>query len=69
MRIFDFENEYKKLLTPTIVDYLSQIHEFKGIQTGMNLQEEMLSELVEIAKIQVRKHPTELRVLSQPMID
>ena len=52
MRIFDFENEYKKLLTPTIVDYLSQIHEFKGIQTGMNLQEEMLSELVEIAKIQ-----------------
>lgn len=52
MRIFDFENEYKKLLTPTIVDYLSQIHEFKGIQTGMNLQKEMLSELVEIAKIQ-----------------
>lgn len=52
MRVFDFETEYKKLLTPTIVDYLSQIHEFKGIQTGMNLQEEMLSELVEIAKIQ-----------------
>ena len=52
MRMFDFETEYKKLLTPTIVDYLSQIHEFKGIQTGMNLQEEMLSELVEIAKIQ-----------------
>ena len=44
MRMFDFETEYKKLLTPTIVDYLSQIHEFKGIQTGMNLQEEMLSE-------------------------
>ena len=52
MRLFDFKTEYKKLLTPTIVDYLSQIHEFKGIQTGMNLQEEMLSELVEIAKIQ-----------------
>ena len=52
MRLFDFENEYKKLLTPTIVDLLTQIHELKGIHTGLNLRKETLYKLVEIAKIQ-----------------
>ena len=30
MRSFDYKEEWKKLLTPEIVMYLTQIHEFKG---------------------------------------
>lgn len=30
MRIFNFEKEYSKLLTPDSVSYLVQIHEYKG---------------------------------------
>ena len=33
MRKFDYREEWKALLTPEIVSYLSQIHEFKGEQT------------------------------------
>ena len=33
MRSFDYTEEWKKLLTPEIVMYLTQIHEFKGEQT------------------------------------
>ena len=33
MRQFDYREKWKKLLTPEIVAYLSQIHEFKGAQT------------------------------------
>ena len=29
MRKFDYREEWKALLTPEIVSYLSQIHEFK----------------------------------------
>jgi hypothetical protein len=32
MRQFDLKSEYKKLLTPDMVTYLTQIHEFKGQQ-------------------------------------
>ena len=32
MRTFDFKKEYQKLLTPDMVAYLAQIHEFKGQQ-------------------------------------
>ena len=52
MRMFHYENEYKKLLTPEIVGYLTQIHEFKGIHSKLDAQQDVLSELVEIAKIQ-----------------
>lgn len=52
MRCFDFEKEYNKLLTPEIVAYLTQIHEFKGIHSNVESQKEILAELVEIAKIQ-----------------
>lgn len=53
MRNFDFQKEYKKLLTPEIVGYLAQIHEFKG-QQGLATASSgaLLAELVEIAKIQ-----------------
>ena len=53
MRTFDYKKEYNKLLTPDIVSYLSQIHEFKihQIQTA-EVKADALTKLVEIAKIQ-----------------
>lgn len=53
MRRFDFSSEYAKLLTPEIVTYLAQIHEYKG-QQNLFVQDkaDTLSELLEIAKIQ-----------------
>ena len=33
MRLFDYQEKWKNLLTPEIVSYLTQIHEFKGEQT------------------------------------
>lgn len=53
MRKFNFSSEYKKLLTPEIVAYLAQIHEYKA-QQNLFVQDkaDTLSELLEIAKIQ-----------------
>ena len=33
MRKFNYNETWKKLLTPEIVSYLTRIHEFKGEQT------------------------------------
>ncbi len=53
MRPVNYRSEYKKLLTPEIVSYLLQIHEQKGQQNQfIESQEDMLTELLEIAKIQ-----------------
>lgn len=52
MRSFDFEKEYSKLLTPDIVSYIAQIHEYRGRYSTDNVQKELLSELLEIARIQ-----------------
>ena len=53
MRKLDYKAEYSKLLTPEIVSYLTQIHEWKGQQDlFMTKQKDALSELLEIAKIQ-----------------
>ena len=52
MRNFDFEKEYKKLLTPDIVAYLTKIHEFKGLHANLDSQKDVLAELIEIARIQ-----------------
>lgn len=53
MRSFDYKEEWKKLLTPDIVMYLTQIHEFKGEQTlFIEAKADTLSQLVDIAKIQ-----------------
>lgn len=53
MRSFDYKEEWKKLLTPEIVTYLTQIHEFKGEQTlFIEAKADTLSQLVDIAKIQ-----------------
>ena len=53
MRQFDYREKWKKLLTPEIVAYLSQIHECKGEQTlFIEAKADVLTQLVEIAKIQ-----------------
>lgn len=53
MRSFDYKEEWKKLLTPEIVMYLTQIHEFKGEKTlFIEAKADTLSQLVDIAKIQ-----------------
>ena len=53
MRQFDYCEKWKKLLTPEIVSYLTQIHEFRGEQTlFIEAKADTLTQLVEIAKIQ-----------------
>ncbi len=53
MRTFDYKAMYKSLLSPEIVSYLSQIHEYKGKQTlFIEAKPDALSELLDIAKIQ-----------------
>ena len=53
MRQFDYREKWKKLLTPEIVSYLTQIHEFRGEQTlFIEAKADTLTQLVEIAKIQ-----------------
>ena len=53
MRQYDYCEKWKELLTPEIVNYLSQIHEFRGEQTlFLEAKADTLTQLVEIAKIQ-----------------
>ena len=53
MRILNYKNEYRRLLSPEIVSYLAQIHEMKGQQNlFIEAQKDALAELLEIAKIQ-----------------
>lgn len=52
MRQFDYCKKWEKLLTPEIVSYLTQIHEFKGEQTlFIEAKADTLTQLVEKAKI------------------
>lgn len=53
MRAFHFKSAYNKLLTPEIVAYLTQIHEYKGQQNlFIEAKADALSNLLEVAKIQ-----------------
>lgn len=53
MRAFHFKSEYNKLLTPEVVAYLTQIHEYKGQQNlFIEAKADALSNLLEVAKIQ-----------------
>ena len=53
MRVYDYNKKWQQLLTPEIVNMLSQIHEFKGEQNlFIEAQSDTLTQLVEIAKIQ-----------------
>ena len=53
MRSFDYKKRYSKLLTSEIVAYLSQIHEYKGMQNlYIESKKDLLADLLEIAKVQ-----------------
>ncbi len=53
MRAFHFKSVYNKLLTPEVVAYLTQIHEYKGQQNlFIEAKADALSNLLEVAKIQ-----------------
>ncbi|MCI8632878.1 MAG: Fic family protein [Lachnospiraceae bacterium] len=53
MRAFYFKSEYNKLLTPEVVAYLTQIHEYRGQQNlFIEAKPDALSALLEVAKIQ-----------------
>ncbi len=53
MRVYDYNKKWRQLLTPEIVNMLSQIHEFKGEQNlFIEAKSDALTQLVEIAKIQ-----------------
>lgn len=53
MREFSYENRTKELLTPAIVNLLTQIHEFRGRQAlFMDAKQDVLDNLMELAKIQ-----------------
>ncbi len=52
MRQFDYTSEYSRLLTPEIVAYLAQIHEFRGQEGQLAADGGPLAELTEIAMIQ-----------------
>lgn len=53
MRTFDYRAVYSSLLSPEIVGYLSQIHEYKGQQNlFIEAKPDALSELLDIARIQ-----------------
>jgi len=53
VRIYNYKDNWQKLLTPEIVSMLTRIHEFKGEQGLLiEAQGDTLTQLVEIAKIQ-----------------
>ena len=53
MRAFHFKSEFNKLLTPEVVAYLTQIHEYKGQQNlFIEAKADALSNLLEVARIQ-----------------
>ena len=53
MRAFPFKAEYNQLLTPDVVAYLTQIHEYKGQQNlFIEAKADVLSSLLEVARIQ-----------------
>lgn len=53
MRNYDYQEKWKKLLTPKVVSYLTLIHEYKGEQRLIARRHaDVLTDLIEIAKIQ-----------------
>ena len=68
MRQFTYQEKWKKLLTPEIVSYLTQIHEFKGEQTlFIEAKADALNQLLKLQKFRVQKHRTKLRVFTLRM--
>lgn len=62
MRNYDYTEKWKALLTPEIVSMIAQIHEYKGEQSMfVEAKADTLTQLVDIAKFKVQKHPIELK--------
>lgn len=58
MRTFDYKKRYERLLQPDIVALVAQIHEYKGEQTlFVEAKADTLTQLLEVAKFRVRRHP------------
>ena len=56
MHTFDYSETPKQLLTPTIVNMLSSLHEFRGKQElYIEAESDVLTALLDIAKIQSTK--------------
>ena len=61
MRAFHFKAEYNQLLTPEVVAYLTQIHEYKGQQNlFIEAEADTLSSLLEVARIQSTEASTRI---------
>ena len=60
---FDFEKEYSKLLTPDIVSYIAQIHEYRGRYSTDNVQRNYCQSCWRLPEYKVRKRLTESREL------
>ena len=53
MRNYDYQEKWKKLLTPQVVKYLTTIHEYKGEQRLIAKRHaDVLTDLIAVAKIQ-----------------
>ena len=64
MRTFDYRSAYQKLLSPEIVSLLTAIHEYRGKQKRMiETKTEVLSQLLEIAKIQSTEASNRIEVI------
>ena len=69
MRTFDYKKRYERLLQPDIVALVAQIHEYKGEQTlFVEAKADTLTQLLEVAKIRVRRHPIKSKVSILRMI-
>ena len=61
MKIFNLEEEAKKLFTPNIINTISLIHEYKGKQDlYIESQKDSLTSLLNIAKIQSAEYSNKL---------
>ncbi|MGI6501650.1 MAG: Fic family protein [Anaerostipes sp.] len=53
MRKYNYQEKWKKLLTPKVVGYLTTIHEYKGEQRLIaDRHADVLTDLIEVSKIQ-----------------
>ena len=68
MKSFHFKSEYNKLLTPEVVAYLTQIHEYKGQQNlFIEAKADALSNFWRLRKSRAQRRQTALRASSPRM--
>ncbi len=65
MRIYSYDNKWKKLLTPEIVALLTQIHEYRGQQNlFIEAKADTLTHLMELARIQSTESSNKIEGIS-----